>query len=126
MAKKWFSDETKEIIARLYNNGKGKEIKDLGIEYGIAQSTIRYWIVDKEKRAEKNNLKDESNLELDQMKKEIKREKSSKSIYEIWIGSYKRYGAPKIYQELLKSGWIHSLKHILNLMNRERYKIYYS
>lgn len=80
MAKERFSNEVKETIVRLYNNGKGKEIKDLAIEYGVAQSTIRYWVVGKEKRAEKNKLKDESNSELDQIKKEMKRLKEENDI----------------------------------------------
>jgi transposase-like protein len=41
MAKERFSDEVKETIVRLYNNGNGKEIKDLAIEYGVPQSTVR-------------------------------------------------------------------------------------
>ena len=80
MVKKRFSDEVKETIVRLYNNGNGKEIKDLAIEYGVPQSTVRYWVVGKKKRAEKNQLKSESNSELDQIKKEMKRLKEENDI----------------------------------------------
>ena len=68
MAKKRLSDEIKETIVRLYNHGKGKGIKDLAIEYGVPQSTVRYWAVGKKKRAEKSKLKNESYSELDQLK----------------------------------------------------------
>lgn len=80
MVKKRFSDETKGTIERLYNNGKGKEIKDLAKEYGVPQSTVRYWVVGKKKRAEKSLLKSESNSELDQIKKEIKMLKEENDI----------------------------------------------
>lgn len=80
MAKKRFSDEVKETIVRLYNNGNGKEIKDLAIEYGVPQSTVRYWVVGKKKRAEKSQLKGESSSELEQTKKEIKRLKEENDI----------------------------------------------
>jgi transposase len=80
MAKKRFSDETKETIVRLYNHGKGKEIKDLAIEYGVPQSTVRYWAVGKKKRAEKSKLKNESHSELDQLKKEMKMLKEENDI----------------------------------------------
>ena len=33
------------MMVKLYNQGKGKKIKDLAIEYCIAESTIRYWVV---------------------------------------------------------------------------------
>jgi len=49
----------------------------------------------------------------------IQREKLSKLIYEIWLISHKRYGAPKIHQELIKLGEFHSLKHIQNLMREK-------
>ena len=49
----------------------------------------------------------------------IQREKLSKLIYEIWLRSHKRYGAPKIHQELIKLGEFHSLKHIQNLMREK-------
>ena len=49
----------------------------------------------------------------------LKREKLSKLIYEIWIRSHKRYGAPKIHQELIKLGEVYSLKHIQNLMSEK-------
>ena len=52
----------------------------------------------------------------------IKRDKLSKLIYEIWLRSHKRYGAPKIHQELIKSGEFHSLKHIQNLMREKDIK----
>jgi len=64
----WLSDEFKETIGKVYNNGNGKEIKDLAIEYGIPQSTIRHWVGGKKKRAEKNKLKSESHSVL---KKEL-------------------------------------------------------
>ena len=80
MAKERFSDEVKETIVRLYNNGNGKEIKDLAIEYGVPQSTVRYWVVGKKKRAEKSKLKSESHSELDQIKKEMKRLKEENDI----------------------------------------------
>lgn len=80
MAKERFSDEIKETIVRLYNNGNGKEIKDLAIEYGVPQSTVRYWVVGKKKRTEKSKLKSESHSELDQIKKEMKRLKEENDI----------------------------------------------
>jgi len=80
MAKNRFSDEIKETIVRLYNNGNGKEIKDLAIEYGVPQSTVRYWVVGKKKRAEKTQLKGEFDSELDQIKKEMKRLKEENDI----------------------------------------------
>lgn len=80
MANKRFSDEVKETIVRLYNNGNGKEIKDLAIEYGVPQSTVRYWVVGKKKRAEKSNLKNESHSELEQIKKEMKKLKAENDI----------------------------------------------
>lgn len=80
MANKRFSDEVKETIVRLYNNGNGKEIKDLAIEYGVPQSTVRYWVVGKKKRAEKSNLKSESHSELEQIKKEMKKLKEENDI----------------------------------------------
>jgi len=49
----------------------------------------------------------------------IQREKLSKLIYEIWLRSHKRYGAPKIHQELIKVRNFHSLKHIQNLMREK-------
>lgn len=80
MANKRFSDEVKETIVRLYNNGNGKEVKDLAIEYGVPQSTVRYWVIGKKKRAEKNQLRGESNSELDQIKKEMKKLKEENDI----------------------------------------------
>lgn len=80
MAKERFSDELKETIGRLYNNGNGKEIKDLATEYGVAQSTIRYWVVGKEKRVQKNKLKSETSSELDQIKREMKKLKEENDI----------------------------------------------
>ena len=52
MAKERFSNELKEKIGEVYNNGNDKEIKDLVIEYGASQSIIRYWALDKKKSAD--------------------------------------------------------------------------
>lgn len=80
MANKRFSDEVKETIVRLYNSGNGREIKDLAIEYGVPQSTVRYWVIGQKKRAEKSKLKSESHSELDEIKKEMKKLKEENDI----------------------------------------------
>ena len=46
----------------------------------------------------------------------LKREELKHKIFKIWDSSHKRYGAPKIHQELLKEGNKCSLKHVQNLM----------
>ena len=57
MAGEKHSNEIKETMVRLYNGGKGKKVKDLAIEYGIAESTVRYWVVDKPRKDKKAKLK---------------------------------------------------------------------
>ncbi len=52
----------------------------------------------------------------------VERESLSKLIHKIWIESHQRYGAPKIHQELIQMGEIHSLKHIQNLMREKGIK----
>ena len=49
----------------------------------------------------------------------IKRDNLKKLIFDVWNNSKKRYGAPKIYQELLKSGEKCSLRHVQNLMQEQ-------
>ncbi|WP_319371120.1 transposase [uncultured Ilyobacter sp.] len=74
------SNEIKEMMVRLYNGGKGKKVKDLAIEYGIAESTVRYWVVDKPKKENKNKTKEFSNPEIEEMKKEIAKLKEENDI----------------------------------------------
>ena len=49
----------------------------------------------------------------------IKRENLKKEVFNIWNNSKKRYGAPKIHQELLKLGEKCSLRHVQNLMKEQ-------
>ncbi|WP_320048157.1 IS3 family transposase [uncultured Ilyobacter sp.] len=49
----------------------------------------------------------------------LKREDLKRKIFKIWDGSHKRYGAPKIHQELLKESNKCSLKHVQNLMTEQ-------
>jgi transposase len=80
MAGEKHSNEIKETMVRLYNGGKGKKVKDLAIEYGIAESTVRYWVVDKPKKENKKKNKESSNSEVEEMKKEIERLKEENDI----------------------------------------------
>lgn len=80
MAGEKHSNEIKETMVRLYNGGKGKKIKDLAIEYGIAESTVRYWVVDKPRKENKAKAKESSNSEVEEMKKEIARLKEENDI----------------------------------------------
>ncbi|WP_319370701.1 transposase [uncultured Ilyobacter sp.] len=80
MAGEKHSNEIKEMMVRLYNGGKGKKVKDLAIEYGIAESTVRYWVVDKPKKENKNKTKESSNPEIEEMKKEIAKLKEENDI----------------------------------------------
>jgi transposase len=80
MAGEKHSNEIKETMVRLYNGGKGKKVKDLAIEYGIAESTVRYWVVDKPRKDKKAKVKESSNSEVQEMKKEIARLKEENDI----------------------------------------------
>ncbi len=80
MGNKRFSDELKETLVRLYNDGNGKGIKDLAIEYGVPKSTVRYWVIGKKKRNENSHLKKESYSELELIKKEMKKLKEENEI----------------------------------------------
>ena len=80
MAVEKHSNEIKETMVRLYNGGKGKKVKDLAIEYGIAESTVRYWVVDKPKKENKKKIQESSNSEVEEMKKEIARLKEENDI----------------------------------------------
>jgi len=42
-----YDNEFKERIIMLYNGGSGKSGKNLAKEYGVPESTVRYWVVDK-------------------------------------------------------------------------------
>ncbi|WP_319372093.1 transposase [uncultured Ilyobacter sp.] len=80
MAGEKHSNEIKETMVRLYNGGKGRKVKNLAIEYGIAESTVRYWVVDKPKKENKKKIKESSNSEIEEMKKEIARLKEENDI----------------------------------------------
>ena len=49
----------------------------------------------------------------------LKRQEIKDKILKLWTDSKKRYGAPKIHQELLKIGEKCSLKHVQNLMREQ-------
>ena len=49
----------------------------------------------------------------------LKRKELKEKVKRIWNDSKKRYGAPKIHQELLKIGEKCSLKHVQNLMKEQ-------
>lgn len=74
-----YNDELKQMICRLYNEGKGKSLQDLAKEYGIPESTVRYWVVDKP-RKNKKALEKKSSPEFEEMKKEIERLKEENDI----------------------------------------------
>jgi len=79
MAEK-YNDEIKQMICRLYNDGKGKSIQDLAKEYGIPESTVRYWAVDKPRKKKKALEKKSISPEVEEMKKEIERLKEENDI----------------------------------------------
>ena len=75
-----YNDELKQMICRLYNDGKGKSIQDLAKEYGIPESTVRYWAIDKPRKNKKVLEKKVVNPEVEEMKKEIERLKEENDI----------------------------------------------
>ena len=91
MAGEKHSNEIKETMVRLYNGGKGRKVKNLAIEYGIAESTVRYWVVDKPKKENKKKIKESSNSEIEEMKKEIARLKEENDILKKELIHHKVY-----------------------------------
>ena len=43
-----YNDELKQTIIRFFN--AVRKIQDIAKEYGILESTVRYWVVDKPKK----------------------------------------------------------------------------
>ena len=73
-----YNDELKQTIIRLFN--AGRKIQDLAKEYGIPESTVRYWTVDKPKREAKSKIENSDEQDLKNLKKEIARLKEENEI----------------------------------------------
>ena len=88
-----YSEEFKRQIVNLHLSGKS--VTELANEYDLVEQTIYKW-----KKLYDLTIKVDENQKLDA------------DIMAVYFATKRRYGAPKIHQELLSRGWHVSLKRV--------------